>query len=249
MIAEVTRAAEQGTSVPTLQDRLSQLAAQSYITADKVRRALVVGWGRAAGDLIQRGILSEDAERRLLTFSSSLSLTQADLDVVDGSWSRLVKAAIIREVTEGKLPSRFKLNGPPPFNLVKSEQIVWAFSGCQYYEDRIHRTRVGGYQGISVRVVKGVYYHVGGFHGRSVETHSMDKIDTGVMGITNKNIYFAGKVKIFRVPYAKVVSFDAYSDGIGIHRDAASARAQVFVTGDGWFTYNLVANLAKLAVV
>jgi len=35
-----------------------------------------------------------------------------------------------------------------------------------------------------------------------------------------------------------------YSDGIGIHRDAASAKPQIFVTGDGWFTYNLVVNLA-----
>jgi len=47
------------------------------------------------------------------------------------------------------------------------------------------------------------------------------------------------------VPYSKIVSFTPYSDGIGIQRDAASAKPQTFVTGDGWFIYNLVVNLAR----
>lgn len=29
-------------------------------------------------------------------------------------------------------------------------------------------------------------------------------------------------------------------------RDAASAKPQIFITGDGWFTYNLVTNLAQI---
>jgi hypothetical protein len=37
-----------------------------------------------------------------------------------------------------------------------------------------------------------------------------------------------------------------YSDGIGIQRDAASAKPEVFKTGDGWFAYNLITNLAAL---
>jgi hypothetical protein len=48
------------------------------------------------------------------------------------------------------------------------------------------------------------------------------------------------------VAYDKIVSFTPYSDGIGIQRDAQTAKPQVFVTGDGWFTYNLIANLAKV---
>jgi hypothetical protein len=30
-------------------------------------------------------------------------------------------------------------------------------------------------------------------------------------------------------------------------RDAATARPQTFVTGDGWFTYNLLMNLSEMA--
>jgi len=48
-----------------------------------------------------------------------------------------------------------------------------------------------------------------------------------------------------RIPYAKIVSFTPFSDGIGLHRDAVTAKPQFFVTGDDWFTYNAVVNLAK----
>ena len=42
-----------------------------------------------------------------------------------------------------------------------------------------------------------------------------------------------------------VVPFDHYGDGIGVMRDAQTAMPQTFRTGDGWFIYNLVTNLAR----
>ena len=35
------------------------------------------------------------------------------------------------------------------------------------------------------------------------------------------------------------MSFDPYKDGLGIMREAQTARPQTFITGDGWFVYNL----------
>jgi hypothetical protein len=48
------------------------------------------------------------------------------------------------------------------------------------------------------------------------------------------------------VPYPKIVAFLPYDDGVGLIRDAQTAKPQIFKTGDGWFTYNLVTNLAQL---
>jgi hypothetical protein len=94
--------------------------------------------------------------------------------------------------------------------------------------------------------MKGVYYRVGAFKGHAVESTERVHIDTGWVVITTKNIYFAGPQKSVRIPYAKIVSFEPFSDGIGLMRDAATAKPQIFVTGDGWFTYNLVTNLSQL---
>ena len=43
-----------------------------------------------------------------------------------------------------------------------------------------------------------------------------------------------------------IVSFEPYSDGLGVMRDAQMAKPQTFITGDGWFVYNLVVNLAQM---
>ena len=76
-------------------------------------------------------------------------------------------------------------------------------------------------------------------------TQQMERVDSGALGVTTKHLYFSSARKSFRIPYAKIVTFTPYSDGIGVCRDAATARPQVFVSGEGWFIYNLVKNLAQ----
>ena len=135
-------------------------------------------------------------------------------------------------------------DSPLPINLQKGEKVIWAFKGTEYLEDKIRKQFVGGSQGLSFRVAKGVYYKTGAFKGHSVERTERIKSDNGLLAFTNKHIYFSGNTKSFRVPYAKIVSFEPFSDGIGIMRDAATAKPQIFVTGDGWFTYNLASSIS-----
>jgi hypothetical protein len=70
-------------------------------------------------------------------------------------------------------------------------------------------------------------------------------VDTGLVVVTDKNIYFSGPAKSLRIPYTKIVSFLPFEDGIGVIRDTPTAKPQIFTNGDGWFTYNLVTNLAQ----
>ena len=42
------------------------------------------------------------------------------------------------------------------------------------------------------------------------------------------------------------MEFELVSDGFGIMRDAQSAKPQALKTGDGWFAYNLAANLPQM---
>lgn len=94
--------------------------------------------------------------------------------------------------------------------------------------------------------MKGVYYHSGSFKSRYVEKTQTEHMDTRILGVAAKHIYFPGSSKKFRVPFAKIVTIEPSSDGIVIMRDAASAKPQTFITEDGWFTYNLVADLSDL---
>lgn len=194
---------------------------------------------------LEDNVLEEKEEERLVLFYQHFGLSQTDLDR-NGAFTRTAKAGLIREVLNGVIPDRYKLDGTLPINFQKSEQVVWVFARVKYLEDKVRRQYVGGSQGMSFKVGKGVYYRVGAFKGRSIESTERVHIDTGLLAVTSKHIYFHGTAKSFKIPYPKIVSFEPFKDGIGVMRDAQTAKPQIFVTEDGWFSYNLIANLAKL---
>ena len=105
---------------------------------------------------------------------------------------------------------------------------------------------VGVSHGVSVRLVKGVYYRVGAFKGRPVVRQERVSLGMGTLYVTTKHIYFSGPQKSLRIPYSKIVSYEQYSDGIGLMRDAATAKPQVFVTNDGWLAFNLINLVSQL---
>lgn len=227
-----------------LSAELHQIAAAAHCDGSDLRPFYIAGWEKAVGNALADGVLSEQEEQSLLGFAQAFGLGQDDLDA-NGAYAQLVKGAVIRDVLEGRIPERVSYDSLP-FNMQKSEKLVWAFLDAQYIEQRTKTQYVGGSQGVSIRVAKGVYYRTNAFKGHPVQTPETVNFGQGVLGVTNKSLYFASPTKALRIPYAKVVSFVPYSDGIGVMRDAQSAKPQGFLTGDGWFTYNLVTNLASL---
>jgi len=191
------------------------------------------------------GILTEEEGTALSELKQHFSLSQQELDR-NGAFTKIVKGAVLRDILDGKLPERVQVDGNLPFNLQKTEKIVWVFQDVDYYEEKTRTRYVGGSQGVSIRIAKGLYYRTGAFKGERVQTSETIHADTGLLGVTNKHIYFSGPSKRFRINYNKIVSFEPFSDGIGVQRDAQTAKPQSFSTGDGWFTYNLITNLAQM---
>ena len=125
---------------------------------------------------------------------------------------------MIRDVTQGIIPQRQQVSSNVPFNLMKSEQLVWVIQGVDYLETVVRRERRGSSQGLSIRVARGLYYRPSTFRSRPIEWEETVHADTGMLGLTTKHIYFAGSRKRFRVRYDKIVAFDPFSDGFGIMR-------------------------------
>lgn len=228
-----------------LQKSVSDIAKSSFIPPSYIKAALIAGWESAVDASLEDNLLTTEEEHSLTRFSEHFGLTQGDLDK-NQAYERVAKAAILRDIASGKLSSRVTINGTLPFNIDKRDTLVWYYNSVVYFEERVHKSFVGGSHGVSIRIMRGVYYRMGSFKGHPVATSSMDLIDVGKLGITAQYIYFVGSKKSFRIPYAKLVNFVPYSDGIGLFKDAVNAKQQVFKSGDGWFLFNLVANLAKL---
>ena len=216
----------------------------SELPRSEHRPLLIQAWEAAVEGSLEDGVLSLDEENALIQYLRRFGLEQSDVDA-NGAYHNMIKSAVIREAAEGLIPERLGELPPIPFNLMKSEQLVWVIDGVDYYEVKTRRERRGTSHGVSVRVAKGLYYRPSTFSSRSVEWEETVHEDTGLLGVTSKHIYFHGSRKRFRIRYDRIVSFDPYADGIGVMRDAQTAKPQEFRTGDGWFIYNLVTNLAQ----
>lgn len=71
-------------------------------------------------------------------------------------------------------------------------------------------------------------------------------VTKGLPVVTTKHLYFLGETRCFRIRHDRILSSMPCSDGVGVVRDAATAKPQIFITGDGWFTDNVLANVAQL---
>ena len=208
------------------------------------KQLLVQGWEAAVEGSLEDGVLTRDEENALVCYLRHFGFSKYTVNE-NGAHTSMVQSAVIREVSEGIIPNRLGDIGRVPFNLMKSEKLVWVIKEVDYYEVRTRRERQGTSHGASIRVARGLYYRPSTFSSRTVEWEETVRMDTGLLGVTSKHIYFHGPRKRFRIRYDRIVSFEPYKDGIGVMRDAQTAKPQTFKTGDGWFIYNLVINLAR----
>ena len=142
--------------------------------------------------------------------------------------------------------SRTIVTADHPFQLLKSESLVWAAPAVYGKTGREYRA---GSQGASFRVAKGVSFRVGGTRGRTVDTPIQFK-HPGVFGVTTKHLYFAADDPhhgpSFRVRLDRIVTTTPFQDGLSFMRDNASAKPEGFMHLDGVFLQAVLDKLADL---
>ncbi len=204
---------------------------------------LIEAWNSAVQMLVDFDGISEEQESHLLYVAEKYDISAGVKSYPQ--WDLLGEARAIRMIQDGYLPDNSpSFTGHIPFNLMKSEQLVWLFPESEYLIETTKREFSGRSIGGSVRVAKGLYLRSGAFKGRPVDRTETVSKGTGMLGITTKHIYFTGTSDSFRIRYSKIVSFQPSENAITVMRDTASAKPETFVNGDGWFIHNLVTNLS-----
>jgi hypothetical protein len=221
-----------------------EIAKRSFINDIKTKELLLEGLDELVEHFFDDGLISHDEEEKYLRILNTLDLEETKVNKSE-AYNKVVKGSILRELVEGKVPERVKINGDFPFILQKDEKVIFLFNNVGYSEKKNIRTYVGSSFGTSLRIAKGVYIRSSAFKGRPVDQQELVKIGYGLLCIGSKNLYFYSSAKSFKIPYNKILTLEAYSDGIGIQKDNETAKPQMFETGDGWFSYNLVQNLIE----
>ncbi|MCY3796233.1 MAG: hypothetical protein OXG84_00370 [Chloroflexi bacterium] len=140
---------------------------------------------------------------------------------------RTMLMSVIEDLSIGRFPRPNLPKEVTPFNFQKSEKLVWVFKNTTYQEKRVKKRRTHRSSGVSPTV------------------YGMETVGTGTMGLTTRHIYFVSTRSQFRIRYNKIVTFSRCLHGIEIKRDSVNARTQRFITGEGWFTHELLKVLAR----
>ena len=233
-----------------LNERILSVARRGRLQRSRTRELILNGMEQALDTVLDDHVLEADELRSLYRFQKSQGITDRELET-RGITTKIQQATLLRSLFEdGAIPKaeRPRLGGNRerlPFNLMKSETVLWIFRDVQYLTEVVRKEFRAGSQGMSFRVAKGVYYRTGATRGRTVTSRSMEVVDSGIMGVTTKHIYWAGQrgfgeSQSFRIRLNRIVSLEAYRDGIGIMRDLQRAKPEAFSGFDGSFATNLV---------
>lgn len=238
-------------------DAFEQLRQRAY-SIDDVEKAIMEGWCDAVDVTLRYGVITDEEERRLSDFEIFGDYIDEEqiyqmMELNPRFKQRAISmgmAVAAKEVKKGNYSAgeSIRISEPRmPFNLQKSEKLVTIIPHVEYYEERTRVDRSGRYGGASFRVASGLYLHGGGYRSRPVDVYELEHLDMGLLGVTTKHLYFSGGRKKFRISYDKLVTYEYNEDTLIVMRDAASANPQLFVTGDGLLTYNLVDTVINYA--
>jgi hypothetical protein len=118
------------------------LAAAAHIEDDEFRRLVCRSFADMTEAALDEGVLTQANESRIKSLASAFGLTANEF--ADDAGTRLVKAAILRDLAAGTFVARVKLDGVLSINLDKGEQLVWVFQGVSYYTTHTKTEYVGG---------------------------------------------------------------------------------------------------------
>jgi hypothetical protein len=165
-------------------------------------------------------------------------------EVEKSKWFQYIQLLCVDDLNKNQCPER--MNVTVPFSFEKGERLAWAWTGVIFAEEQTVRTG-SSYGGLSLRVAPGLYVHGGQSAPRSA-TGLVPLDQQGVLAVTDRALYYKGVHHLIKLKYKNLISFNYYIDGVGVWKEAESAKEQVFIVGDdhGWFAYCLVASLAEV---
>jgi hypothetical protein len=130
----------------------------------------------------------------------------------------------LEDLRKGITPDRYNLSG---FVCKKNEKVLFSFQGVRHYHQGTHSQWTGRSAGVSVKVVKGLWFRTGANRGHSVSSTSMDDQGTGTLVLTNQGFSFIG-TNSTRIPFTHILSLEPYADGFGLDTDYARNNKHLF---------------------
>jgi hypothetical protein len=160
----------------------------------------------------------------IVKFSTGLGSAIQSPAATPTSSDSLNQQETLDDLRKGITPDRYNLSG---FVCKKNEKVLFSFQGVRHFHQGTHSQWTGRSAGVSVKVVKGLWFRTGANRGHSVSSTSMDDQGTGTLVLTNLGFSFIG-TNSTRIPFSHILSLEPYVDGFGLDTDYARNNKHVF---------------------
>jgi hypothetical protein len=190
------------------------------------------------------GEIDEHGEARVLAYKKALQLTDEQTTTYDptianaraahastianaraAQASQAAREQMLQQVRQGALPEVL----PSPI-VVKQGEKVHFVCNAQLIEERVlRRETVGGSQGVSIHLMKGLTYRVGAYRGTSVPVRGPVIVSEGMLCVTSDRLAFAGTKKSFSIEFGSLLTAQVAPQGLMIAPRTGTTRMLAFV--------------------
>lgn len=194
---------------------------QHQLSVDEVREIGMHVLHDVAQRVKQDGVVT-DGEIALM--QQIVQLTQVPSSQLGDIMATLFVQRKMYEVSQGKL-TPIAVTG---VNMVSGEQAYWTEPVTLYEERVVRRETVGRSRGVSIRVMRGVSYRIGGSRGQSMPVYGDVPVAAGDLILTNQRVIFKGDKKSIALQWRDVIGIDPYTNAITIHSGKAKQPLRFF---------------------
>ena len=220
----------------------------SSLMNEEERRALILrAWKEAAGAVAKGHLPVSLAHQNALSrYINVMGLSLEEVDY-DGTYTRLLKSAVIRDVSEGVVPS-LQQGRYARFDLEEDERLVWVQMNVEYHRTVTVERSEAVVHSLNMEVAPGITLGPESFPTRAVAEQQDRLVDTGLLGFSDRHLHFAGREEQLRLPYDRIHIFQRpHEDGGGFSFDLEDSgdNPQGFIIGDGEFAHALARRLER----
>ena len=182
----------------------------------------IEAYEKASKVIMADGLVLDSEVEQLGRIQKLLMVQDNEISEIKLSISRM---QTVNQIQNGALPNIH----PTGLILQKGEIAHWEESANLLEEKVVKRGYVGGSQGASFRIMKGVTYRVGASKGQLVSETAVVPTSTGRLVITDRRVVFSGDKKSFNIKLDSILNLDMYTDGLNITDAKGTPRIVQFV--------------------
>lgn len=136
---------------------------------------------------------------------------------------------------------------PSNINLYRGEIVLYT-TQVTLAEDRKSSKRVGSSAGASVSLGHGMRVHSGSYHGHTISTIKLTKIDQGFFNVTTQRLVFTGARGSVVLPTNKVLNTILYKDGVEVRVENRQKREVFLCAGPKLLNTYIIAAIRLAAM-